>query len=342
MRAMRVEVLTHESKLLADNPLGDPARRDVVVLLPPSYDASPTRRYPVVLLLAGFGSNGWQLAFNRSAWQTPLPERLGAAMRAGRVREAIVVAPDCFSRYGGSQYVDSPATGRYQSYVCDELVPFVDGALRTIPRREARAVIGKSSGGYGAVVLAMQRPDVVSAVASHAGDGAFDISYLRELPHTVLALEKRGGLAAWLRWFEQQPQKGQAAFEVMSNLCCAAAWSPSANGPYGFGAGFDLPVSPVTSAIIPDVWGRWLANDPVRMIDDARWRASLAQMRAIFVDAGIGDEYNLQLATRQLAAKMAQYKLAHTHEEFDGGHFNTSYRYERSFAAVTSALEAAA
>jgi len=336
---MRVELLTHESKLLADNPLGDPARRDVVVMLPPSYDSSTARRYPVVLMLAGFGSNGWQLALNRAAWQIPLPKRLGDAMRAGRVGEAILVAPDCFSRYGGSQYVDSPAIGRYQSYLCDELVPFVDGALRTIPKREARAVIGKSSGGYGAVVLAMRRPDVVSAVGSHAGDGAFDISYLRELPHTVLALEKRGGLGAWLRWFEQQPQKGQLAFEVMSHLCCAAAWSPSAKGPYGFGVGFDLPVSLVTSAVIPSVWERWLAHDPVRMVDDPELRAGLLQMRAIFLDAGIGDEYNLQLATRQLASKLAHHRIDHTHEEFDGGHFNTNYRYERSFAVVTSALQ---
>jgi enterochelin esterase-like enzyme len=336
---MRVEVLAHESKLLADNPLGDPARRDVVVMLPPSYDAATTRRFPVVLLLAGFSGNGWQLAFNRSAWQTPLPERLGRAMRAGRVAEAIVVAPDCFSRYGGSQYVDSPAIGRYQSYLCDELIPFVDGTLRTIPKREARAVVGKSSGGYGAMVLAMQRPDVVAAVGSHAGDGAFEISYLRELPHTVLTLEKKGGLGAFLRWFEEQPTKGQAAFEVMSHLCCAAAWSPSATGPYGFGEGFDLPVNLLTSAIRPEVWARWLAHDPVRMVDEPEHRAALAQMRAIYLDAGLGDEYNLQLATRQLASRLAAHGLACTHEEFDGGHFNTAHRYERSLAVVTASLQ---
>ncbi|MGZ3437981.1 MAG: alpha/beta hydrolase [Polyangia bacterium] len=336
---MRVEVLTHESKLLAHNPLGDPTRRDVVVMLPPSYDAEPSRRYPLVVLLAGFSSNGWQLAFNRAAWQTPLPARLGAAMRAGNVKEAIVVAPDCFSRYGGSQYVDSPAIGRYQSYVCDEIVPFVDGALRTIARREARAVVGKSSGGYGAMVAAMQRPDVFAAAGSHAGDGAFEISYLRELPHTVLTLEKRGGLAAFLRWFEAQPTKGQAAFDVMSHLCCAAAWSPSATGPYGFGEGFELPVNLVTAAVREDVWARWLSWDPVRMVDDERHRAGLGKMRAIYLDAGIADEYNLQLATRQLAAKLARYGVACTREEFDGGHFGTSHRYERSLAVVVGALE---
>ena len=205
---MRVEVLTHESKLLAGNPLGDPARRDVVVMLPPSYDG--TRRFPVVLLLAGFAGNGWQLAFNRAAWQTPLP---AAARRRHARRQACArrssSLPDCFTRYGGSQYVDSPAIGRYQSYLCDELVPFVDGALRTIPRREARArrrqVVGRlRRAGAGDAA----RPTSCAAAGSHAGDGAFEISYLRELPHTVLTLEKRGGLAAFLRWFEEQPSKG--------------------------------------------------------------------------------------------------------------------------------------
>ena len=88
------------------------------------------------------------------------------------------------------------------------------------------------------------------------------------------------------------------------------------------------------------MWQRWLEHDPVRMVDDERWRAGLAKMRAIYLDAGLGDEYNLQLATRQLAAKLAAWRIAHAHEEFDGGHFNTSHRYERSFAAVTHALEA--
>jgi S-formylglutathione hydrolase FrmB len=335
---MRVDVITHESKLLADNPLGDPVRREVVVMLPPSYDAAYTRRFPVVLMLPGYGGTGWQMGMNRSAWVTPFDRRMGDAMRAGTVREAILVLPDCFTRYGGSQYVDSPAIGRYQSYVCDEVLPFVDGKYRTIPRREGRAVVGKSSGGYGALVLGMLRSDVVAAVGAHAGDGAFEISYLRELPTTLLALEKRGGLAAWLRWFEEQPQKGQAAFEVMSNICCAAAWSPTEKGPYGFGEGFELPMNLLTAALRPEVWARWLAWDPVRMVDDAGKRAGLAKMAALFLDGGKVDEYNLQLAMRQVAAKLAKYGVACVHEEFEGGHFGTPYRYERSLAVVTGVL----
>jgi len=183
----------------------------------------------------------------------------------------------------------------------------------------------------------MLRPDVVHAVGAHAPDGAFELSYQRELPETVLTLEKRGGLSAFLQWFEAQPQKGQGAFDVMSHLCCAAAWSPT-QGPYGFGEGFVLPMNLLTGALLPDVWARWLAWDPVRMVDDAGHRAGLARMAARFVDAGLADEYNLQLAARQLRARLARHGIECTHEECDGGHFNTAHRYERSLAVVTAAL----
>jgi hypothetical protein len=186
--------------------------------------------------------------------------------------------------------------------------------------------------------MAMQRPEVIAGAGAHAADGAFEISYLTDLPKTVLTLERRGGLLAFLRWFEEQPQKGQAAFEVMSHLCCAAAWSPSANGHYGFGEGFDFPLHLLTAALRPEVWSRWLAWDPVRMVEDARHRAGLGGLAALFLDAGVADEHNLQLATRQLAARLAHYGVACTHEEFEGGHYNTQYRYERSLAVVTAAL----
>jgi enterochelin esterase family protein len=154
----------------------------------------------------------------------------------------------------------------------------------------------------------------------------------------VLTLQKRGGLEAFLRWFDEQPVKGQAAFQVMSHLCCAAAWSAAPTGPYGYGVGFELPLHLLTGAVRAEVWQRWLAWDPVRMVDDAGARAGLARLSTLFLDAGISDEYHLQLATRQLRAKLAAAGVECTHEEFDGGHFNTAYRYERSMAVVTAAL----
>jgi enterochelin esterase family protein len=337
MASHRVELARHQSRLLAENPLGDPSLREVGVILPPSYEAQPARRFPVVLFLPGFTGTGLSLV-NRAAWTAPLDRRLDALVASTRAAESIVLLPDCFTRYGGSQYVDSPAIGRYASYLTEELVPWLDETYRTIPRREARAVIGKSSGGYGALALGMTRPDLFGAVGSHAGDCAFDLSYRRELGHTAIALERRGGVRGFLAWFEELPQKPGAAIEVMSNLCCAAAWSPSEEGPYGFGVGFDLPFDARTGALVEATWARWLANDPVRMLDDARNREALRGMRAVFLDAGLGDEYNLQLGARQLADQLRAHGVPHVHEEFEGGHMSTSYRYDRSFAVITTAL----
>jgi S-formylglutathione hydrolase FrmB len=333
----RVEIHRHESRLLVDNPLGDPAVREVGVVLPPSYDNEKGRRFPLVIFLPGFTGTGLQL-LNRGAWQKPLDQRLDALFADGRAREHIAILPDCFTRYGGSQYVDSPAIGRYASYLTDELIPWADATFRTIPRREARGVIGKSSGGYGALMLGMRRPDVFGALASHAGDSAFELSYQREFGHTLMMLERRGGIRGFLEWFEQQLQKPGSAIETISNLCCAAAWSPSQKGPYGFGEGFELPFHPRTGELIDEVWSRWLREDPVRMVDTHL--DALRSHRAIFLDAGLGDEYNLQLGARRISDKLRAAGIAHVHEEFDGGHMNTQHRYDRSFSVISQALEA--
>lgn len=332
----RVEVVLHESVTLAHNPLGDPPVRELGVYLPPGYDGSD-RRYPVVLVLPGYTGTGLGLVA-RSAWQLPLDRRMDQLLGEGHAQPAILVLPDCFTRYGGSQYVDSPAIGRYASYLCDEIIPFVDASFRTTGRH---GVVGKSSGGYGALHLAMTRPDVFSAAASHAGDCAFDISYRRELPIVAARIDAAGGLADYLARFEAASSKPAADIEAMSIVCCAAAWSPSptaatAEGPYGFGTGFSLPMELRTGALREDVWARWLSADPLHLVE--KHADALRGLSLLFLDAGRSDEYALQLGARQLSDALAAHGVPHLHEEFDGGHRHTAHRYDRSLALVTRAL----
>ena len=120
------------------------------------------------------------------------------------MREAIVVMPDCFTRYGGSQYLNSSATGRYEDHLVRELVPSGRPHVRTMADPGARAVVGKSSGGYGALVLAMRHPDVFGLVASHSGDCYFEYCYLPDFPKCLDVLARHGGsaerfLRAWVR-----------------------------------------------------------------------------------------------------------------------------------------------
>src|SRR6516164_5931984 len=126
----RMDEQTITSELLKDNPLGDPYERPLWVYLPPGYDAEPDRRYPSVYVIQGYTGHLVMWA-NRNPYRQPFTETADAVFAAGEAPPAIVVYIDAWTAYGGSQFVDSPGTGRYHSYLCDEVVPWVDARFRT-------------------------------------------------------------------------------------------------------------------------------------------------------------------------------------------------------------------
>jgi len=217
-------VETFASRVLADNPLGDPATRKVPVILPPDYETSG-RRYPVIYGLTGFTGSG-PMMLNVTAWQPNLQERIDILMAHGRLPPAIFVLPDCFTRYGGSQYLNSTAIGRYEDYLIEEIVPFVDSKYRTIAAPEGRGLFGKSSGGYGAIVLGMRHPDVFGALACHSGDMYFEMCYKPDFPKFINAVLKAGGLEKWWAEFEKKVKKERQDVEAVNILAMAAAYSP--------------------------------------------------------------------------------------------------------------------
>jgi enterochelin esterase-like enzyme len=165
----RIVYVEHESEVLKQNPLGDPYRRSLPVYLPPLYESTPESRFPVIWVLAPFA--GWgERYFNLSAWDANIIERMDRLIDEGKAAPAILAFPDCFTRYGGSQYRNSSAVGQYEDYLVRELVPFVDANFRTLPSAEHRGVMGHSSGGYGALALTFSHSDVFGAAASHSGE----------------------------------------------------------------------------------------------------------------------------------------------------------------------------
>ena len=166
------------SDLLRGNPLGDPHERPLWVYTPPGYDEGDTR-YPAVYVIQGF-TGQVEMWRNRSPFRPTFPEQVDELFADGSVPPCLVVFVDCWTSLGGSQYLDSPATGRYHSYLCDEVVAWVDANYRTLALREHRGIAGKSSGGYGAMVTPMLRPDLWGGLATHAGDALFEASYARD------------------------------------------------------------------------------------------------------------------------------------------------------------------
>ena len=326
----RVAALPHVSRVLRHNALGDPFERDVYCYLPPGYDTSG-QRYPVIYFLSGFTGTG-RMHLNYDPFVESIDRRLDRLIADKSMPPAICVLPDCFTALGGSQYVNSTATGRYEDYLIDELVPFVDAQLRTLASRDHRGVSGKSSGGYGALVLAMRHPDVFGALASHAGDAYFAYCYLPDFVKFTLGIERHGGVEGFMRDFRALPKKTREAMEVLNILAMAACYSPNPSAPMGI----DLPVVLPTGEIRAEVWNRWVQQDPVHMAK--RHADALRSMRTIFIDAGLRDEFNLQMGARILCSRLDSLGVSYVHEEFDDTHMGINYRYDRSMTALGRAL----
>lgn len=315
------------SALLRGNPLGDPHQRVLYVLAPPGHDA--TRALPAIWMLPGHGSSqGGFLADD--PWKEGLPRRLARLTQAG-MPPVLAVLPDLFTRFGGSQSIDSAATGPYARHLWEELKPALEARFAV----KAHGVAGHSSGGYGALVQAMTRPDIVRAAACHAGDMLFELSYQPDFPRAAAALEKSGGVEKLIASFESAQKKQDGRFlSAMNVIAMAACYSPDPSQPFGFA----LPYDPMTCEVVPDVWARWLAHDPVRMVERAEHRQALSSLAALFIDCGTRDEWNLLWGARALRRRLDAAGIAHTYEEFDDGHTGTSYRFDRSLPLLARAL----
>lgn len=318
-----------DSAVLAENQLGDPTEREVPVYLPPGWDAAGAA-FPVIFVLAGFTGRGHNY-LGSHPWKGSVVRSFDRAVTAGECPPAILVLPDGFTKMGGGQYVNSSFMGRYEDYVVHELTAFVDEHYPTLTGR--RGVIGKSSGGFGAMLLSMKHPSVFPAAASISGDCHFEFGYAAEF------LDATRGL----QLFDSNPQKFLDAFyakpvfkgdghAVLNSLAMAACYSPNPDSALGF----DLPFDLNTGERVEQVWQRWLEFDPVVLVE--RHAAAWRSLDFLHVEAGKTDEFHLQFGLRILRERMQALDIPHTAEEFEGGHFDTNHRYQELLPRMIAAL----
>jgi enterochelin esterase-like enzyme len=315
---MAWQELTLSSEALRGNPLGDPHERPLFVWAP----ADGSRRYPTVYVLHAHmrSARSW---FNVTPFERSYPEDVEAL-----APEAVVVLVDGWTSVGGSQWIDSEGVGRYGTYLCDEVVSFVDERFPTLAAPEHRGLQGKSSGGFGAVVNAILRPDRFGACATHAGDALFEVTHARSFAPVARALRDGwdGSLERFWAEFESLTTPDNAA--VVEVAASALAYSGGA-----------LPFDVRTGVVLPAVWEQWLAWDPVRL---AAARAdAIASLQGMWIDAGNRDGYFLDLAATALhdavlAAGLPEERAPF--ELFPGGHGGTSWRYPLSLAWLVERL----
>ena len=320
--AGRLDEHAFQSTVLEGNPLGDPHVRPLWVYLPPGYDDDPERRYPSIYVIQGLTGqlDMWR---NRTPFRRNFPELADELFASGGSPPCILVYVDAWTSIGGSQFVDSPGTGRYHTYLCEELVPFVDARYRTLAEAAHRGIAGKSSGGYGAMVNPMLRPDVFGGLATHAGDALFEMCYLPDFRESVRALRDHYDRSFERFWedFRSRPALTKESDSTLLNdWCMAACYSADEDGTV------QLPYDTATGELRLDVWERWLAWDPVRMV--SRHADALRSLKAIYIDAGNRDQFFLDLGAEAFRRELEAIGVSDVYFElFDGTHSAIEYRY---------------
>lgn len=309
----RIVFIDHQSEVLKGNPLGDPSRRLLPVYLPPDYHSSPDRRYPVLWALVGFTGQGQGYLYSRYM-HPDLPSVLDDLILNQGMPPIIMAFPDPLTKLGGSQYVNSTATGRYDDYIVQELVPLVDEKFRT---SGMRGCFGGSSGGIGSFTMAAKHPDVFQGFADHSGDSGFESCYLNDIPAFVQNIAKYDHSVE--KFVEALPtiiDTRVDGFDVLINFVgMASCYGANPSAPLGFEMPFDL----YTGKVDWDRWERWRPHDPVNMVEP--YADNLRSLKFRFVDCGTRDQYHLYLGSRQLHQKLDEFGIDHIYEEYDSDHF---------------------
>ena len=325
-----IHPLTLTSQVLAGNLLGDPTERSVPVYVPAGHDG---RGLPLLVDIVGF-TGGGPAHTNWKNFGENVPERLDRLIGTGAMPPVVVAFPDCFTRLGGNQYINSAAMGRWEDFLIDEMLPAVEQRFGC-GGTGRRGLFGKSSGGYGAIVHALRRADVWAAAACHSGDMGFDLCYLGDLFETIRRLGSHDrSIEKFIAHFEAAPKPADADVKILMILAMAATYDPD---PTQF-LGIRLPLDLETGERIDARWANWLAWDPVHLADE--FGENLRRLKGLYIDCGTDDQFNLVFGARQLHRKLERRQIPHRYEEFPDNHSTIDYRMDESLPFLARALSA--
>ncbi len=304
-KPVKVEHIKIHGGALEGNLEGEAVDRDVIVLLPPSYQAQSSRHYPVIYALHGYsiGAEQW-------THEIHVPQTAEGAFAQGS-REMIVVLPDSKTVYNGSMYSSSETTGDFERFIYHDVVVYIDAHYRTIPGRESRGLAGHSMGGYGASRIGMKHPEVFGALYIMSpcclspmvpgGQGGSEEAKERALA----AEEKVRGAKSPTDLAGRSPGFGSAAY------ASAAAWAPDPKNPPLY---FNLPTK--DGVPLPEVVARYTANAPLAFVD--QYIGNLKQYRAISMD--VGDQDGLRFDAIKLHKVLDEYGVPNSFQIYFGTH----------------------
>lgn len=309
-----LRTLVSESEVLKANPLEDSSVRYHPVLVPRT--PVPDGGWSVVFVLAGFTGNGPNY-FNRKTFELNLPQTLDACVERGEAPSALYIFCDAMTSWGGSQFVNSAGTGRYEDFIAQELVSLVKAKFDVSSLADRWAVVGGSSGGYGALHLGSRYPQNFGHVGAIAPDSFFEASLLPEVWSAAPTFTKLGGVSGVAaekangRLFKRKD-----AHTVLNAVAMGLCYAADGRGD------FDFPIESRSGVLIPEIWQRWKAHDPITFLRER----PVNQLKSIYLDVGVRDQYHLQFGTRQIFDVLSAKQAKVTYRDFEGTHFDIGER----------------
>jgi len=264
-----------------------------------------------------------------------VPQRLDRLAAGGKIGPVVTAFPDCFTSLGGNQYINSVAMGNWDDFLHVEMIPEIEKRFRVRRGPAHRAVFGKSSGGYGAIVQALRHGDRWGAVACHSGDIGFDIVYRRDIPAALDVLARHeGGIPAFLDHLRSTNKIKGDEMHALMLLAMAATYDPDPEAPLGI----RLPADPHTGELDGERWAAWLEHDPLILVERAECRESLRKLSGLYIDCGSRDQYFIHYGSRAFAKRLAADGIPHRYEEFDDNHSSVDYRMDVSLPYLYEAI----
>ncbi|MEO0335345.1 MAG: alpha/beta hydrolase-fold protein [Pseudomonadota bacterium] len=311
MKSFSVATLHVDSEALKGNPLGDPHVRKNPMLLPKGD--TPKGGWPIVFVLSGFAGNGTK-AFNEKGFEQNYPQEIDDLASRGKAPLAVYIFVDAWTKWGGSQFINSNSVGSYEDYIACDLVAGVKDYVEASDKPENWIVVGGSSGGYGALHLGSRYPNVFGRVAAIAPDSFFEASLLPDIYKALPVIHKMGGLQEVKSSLEEgKLLNSRSGFSVLNAIAMCRCYLPMDNK-----EGFEFPVDIDTGVRIEERWQRLKEQDPVVFLHQRKDKVE--KLKAIYVDVGLFDQYNLQFGGRQIRQCLRPMGVDLTYTEFEGSH----------------------
>jgi S-formylglutathione hydrolase FrmB len=342
------EVRYFESSALRGNFLNDPSQRPMVVYLPASYDREPRKSYPVVYVLHGAMTDvgSW---LHREMGRSSLLERMDQICGQSKV-EAILVLIDGWTSVGGSQYLNSPAVGRYHDYFVDDVTGFVDAHFRTVASAAGRAVLGHSSGGFGAWNACVSQPDVFAYLAMLAPDCLFEGVFLHTLAPAIRRLREQYEGSMEVFWASRRDDSGEVVAQSAERIqqsqdTHGGPWNPLDTAIFDqhmLAAAFAHPSDDAAQYLFwgdgrinASVWARWLEHDPVRSAH--RFATALRELQFIGLSAGSEDEFFADNGAASLAGELGKLGVGY-HLSIGSGNHEPGENFDDLFRTLITAI----